>query len=360
MIASFVACSVSAFGQQCLTQIKFGPTTAIGSISSQNEVDCFWFDAVKGDLVRLNCVHNGNQILLVAEILDPARQQIAFKPENALRIEFSVATTGIHRIQLRDRDRYRQGNYELQIRRLNNPEGCHDLCYSFQATRGAITGWAREDCYRFTAKKDAKVQVAKVWNGNRILLVAEVLDSNGKQLSYGDETRLTFDFVPPADGSYVLFVRDRDLYRVDPYTVRLSCLAAECGCTALWRNYGEGHPGTGNKIPALTASGPPKLSATTRIFIENSSGVSNALAVLAVGAAEAADATKFGGLLVVDTLTFVQLPPLPTSGLSVPLWVPNVPDLYCDFCLYLQTVQVDSGATHGLAFSKGLNLVYGR
>ena len=81
---------------------------------------------------------------------------------------------------------------------------------------------------------------------------------------------------------------------------------------------------------------------------------------LLVGPSEGRIPTPLDGLLHVNPLTITPLPPLPPGGLTLPLAVPNIPGLFCDVCWHFQTLQVDPGATSGLAFSPGLLLALGK
>jgi hypothetical protein len=126
-------------------------------------------------------------------------------------------------------------------------------------------------------------------------------------------------------------------------------------CVATWNSYGEGTSGTLG-VPALTLSSNPVLgSATTLDFLSSNPNPSNAF--LGIGAAPAAVATPFAGTLLVDLPTIIPLPLLP--GLTqLPIGLPTDPAL-CATALYLQFVQEDPGAFAGVAFSAGLEAVFG-
>ena len=92
----------------------------------------------------------------------------------------------------------------------------------------------------------------------------------------------------------------------------------------------------------------------------NSSG-QPAAAVLLIGSQEAPHSpTSFGGALHIEPLLAAAPITLPGNGLIYQFFAPNMPGLFCDFCIQLQTVQTDNGATHRLAFSRALELVLGR
>jgi hypothetical protein len=96
------------------------------------------------------------------------------------------------------------------------------------------------------------------------------------------------------------------------------------------------------------------------ITIGNSSDTL-APAFLLIGSQEAMQPpTGYGGTLHLEPLLAAPALTIPPAGFTYPLAVPAMPGLFCDFCLQLQTVQLDGGATHGIAFSRCLELVFGR
>jgi len=117
-------------------------------------------------------------------------------------------------------------------------------------------------------------------------------------------------------------------------------------------NYGQGHPG-GNGVPSLTTSALPRLGTVPNLQLGNSAGQSTA-ALLLLGTSRAAIPTPFGGTLLVLPLLAETLP-LPASGAALPLPIPDDATL-CGVLLQLQHVVVDARASHGLAFSPGLEL----
>jgi len=83
------------------------------------------------------------------------------------------------------------------------------------------------------------------------------------------------------------------------------------------------------------------------------------IAELFVGTATASVPTRAGGtLLVGDLLAVVPFVLLPATPTSFPFAVPFDPAL-CGFHLYLQALELDAGAAHGLSFTPGLELDFG-
>jgi hypothetical protein len=127
------------------------------------------------------------------------------------------------------------------------------------------------------------------------------------------------------------------------------------GPSAASRNYGAGHPGAGG-VPSLLASAPPVLGTAIDLLAGNSSGNGGSAALLA-GFAPANVATPFGGTLLVQIDASFTIP-LPAAGATVPLAIPASNTL-CGLRVFFQTVQLDFAASHGLAFSPGLELLLG-
>ncbi|MEW6744854.1 MAG: SBBP repeat-containing protein [Planctomycetota bacterium] len=124
---------------------------------------------------------------------------------------------------------------------------------------------------------------------------------------------------------------------------------------ASWANYGSGWPGT-NGIPCFTASNDPILCSAIALEICNSLGAPTS-AFLLIGFAPASIPTRFGGTLLV----------LPRWIYSIPLLagITSLPgEIPCDAALaglhlYLQVLEMDPGASHGISFTPGLELVFG-
>lgn len=127
------------------------------------------------------------------------------------------------------------------------------------------------------------------------------------------------------------------------------------GSPAAAVGYGIGHPGT-TGVPGLAASAPPRLGTTTDLQIGNSAVVPTAGALL-VGTLRANVPTPFGGLLQVQILATLPLA-VPVSGAIVPIAVPDLPSL-CGGSITFQAVLADPGASHGIAFTPGLELLPG-
>jgi hypothetical protein len=119
--------------------------------------------------------------------------------------------------------------------------------------------------------------------------------------------------------------------------------------------YGLGWPGT-NGIPTLTAMSNPVIGSPMTVQIANSAG-SNTTAFLVLGLASADLPTVFGGRFLVQPFSILSLG-LPAAGLSVASTIPDDPAL-CGLAVFLQVLELDSGATKGVSFTPGLRLNLG-
>jgi hypothetical protein len=122
------------------------------------------------------------------------------------------------------------------------------------------------------------------------------------------------------------------------------------------RSYGAGWPGTLG-APSLSALQGPVLGGSTLVSIGNSSGTTTQGLLLA-GFAAAAVPTALGGTVLVNGATFGTYS-IPAVGLPVNLAVPDNPALM-GLRVFMQALELDSGASQGVAFSQGLELTIGQ
>ena len=132
--------------------------------------------------------------------------------------------------------------------------------------------------------------------------------------------------------------------------------ATKLQTAASWTNYGAGFPGT-NGVPAFTASANPVLGATISLDAGNSSGTWS-VGLVVLGVQSASIPTRAGGTLLVDPLLQVFLPLTPNGG-SIDGIVPPDAALY-GVSFFAQILEIDPGATFGISFSQGIELIFGR
>ncbi|MEW6744914.1 MAG: SBBP repeat-containing protein [Planctomycetota bacterium] len=140
----------------------------------------------------------------------------------------------------------------------------------------------------------------------------------------------------------------------DAFVVKLDMRA--CEGNAAWWNYGSGWPGT-NGVPCLIANNDPALCSPLSLTICNSLGLSTS-AFLFLGLSAVDLPTPWDGHLLVQP-NWVFLLALPT-GSSFTL-VGDVPcdPTFCGLHLYCQVLELDPGASRGVSFTPGLELLLG-
>jgi hypothetical protein len=110
-------------------------------------------------------------------------------------------------------------------------------------------------------------------------------------------------------------------------------------------------------VPTFTARANPVLGTTVALDLADSSGLWS-YGVLFVGLQRANLHTSFGGDLLVLPL-FTEPVALPPVGAMLFLDLPG-DDSLCSVAADLQVLEADPGATKGVSFTPGLELVLGR
>ena len=100
------------------------------------------------------------------------------------------------------------------------------------------------------------------------------------------------------------------------------------------------------------------LGASIALNVENSLGSSTA-GLLLVGLGPTRIPTPLGGEFLVY---FPQMLPIaiPGAGYSLPIEIPTGCSCLAGSSAYLQALAMDSGASHGISFTPGLRLFFGR
>jgi hypothetical protein len=124
---------------------------------------------------------------------------------------------------------------------------------------------------------------------------------------------------------------------------------------ASWSNYGTGWAGT-NGIPTITAEENPVVGQPIDIDVSNSLGATTP-GYLAVGLATTSIHLKHSGTLLVDAFEWIVLT-IDPSGITISDTLPDDPTLY-GVDVYLQAIELDAGASKGLSFTPGLDLLLG-
>jgi len=175
------------------------------------------------------------------------------------------------------------------------------------------------------------------------------VDSSGSE---GDDASGSLGI--SADGELVAFVSSADDLVANDLNGQNDVFVRN-RCVAIASSYGAGWPGTLG-IPTFLASSDPVLGASLTVTISNSLGA-NTPGLVLIGLSEADVVTGKGGTLLVAPLLWIPL--LIHAGgepLSGPL--PNDPAL-CGVAVDLQALELDAGASKGMSFTAGLELLLG-
>jgi hypothetical protein len=138
----------------------------------------------------------------------------------------------------------------------------------------------------------------------------------------------------------------------DAFLVKLETIST---CPPSSISFGVGWPGTFG-VPSLTAIEDPLLCGTVDVLIGNSAGVPTTGRIL-MGTKKIAYRTPWDGwlLLAPEFGGFCQLPP---GGLQVKLPL-GCQAILCGSSLFVQALELDPGASRGVSFTPGLELILG-
>jgi Tol biopolymer transport system component len=125
---------------------------------------------------------------------------------------------------------------------------------------------------------------------------------------------------------------------------------------ATWNNYGEGFAGLLG-VPTLASSDDPVFGTTITLDVGNSSGAPT-VGLLLIGFAPASIVTSAGGTILVDEMLMSPFA-LATTGASIVESIPYDDWLYGQSAC-LQALELDPGAAKRIAFTPGLELLFGR
>ena len=182
----------------------------------------------------------------------------------------------------------------------------------------------------------------------------------------GDAFSTVLDPVPGGAGRLAVF-GDHNLFTdeligfADNRTLARNLVAwacPRCGTTpAGVGTVGAGWPGTGG-VPGISSEAAPSVGATVQVHVENSAGQATS-GFLLIGASPTIAPTTYGGTIHVAAPPSLVFPVgLPFAGLELVAALPPDPGL-CGTAVFLQVLQLDPGASHGVSFTAALRLDLG-
>jgi hypothetical protein len=177
------------------------------------------------------------------------------------------------------------------------------------------------------------------------------VDSSGAESSW-----LSIQSSMSADGYLVMFENPGSDLIIGDNNGAWDVFANGCTTDASWSNYGNGWPGS-NGIPGFTSRSNPVLGTTITLDLGNSSS-NPTVGLVFLGYQRTSIHSNWGGdLLVVPAITIPITLSYGGDTFTGRIW--NDPSL-CGSAIDLQAVEADSGASKGVSFTAGLELVLGR
>lgn len=252
------------------------------------------------------------------------------------------------------------GWYAFQVNRLNDPAKADRIALNWQIS-GSIAATAGFDVYTLSALGGSSATLtfsSQAVCCPRYLHYAEIVDALGAQVPGAIVNGIgSASFTFPVSGVYTLFVAAENYEDTGWYSASLSCNTwpfTPCGFQPYTGNYGQGWPGT-NGVPTLTST-VPAIGMPLTFSLGNSAGAATQ-GVLLLGANPASIPTTFGGTLLVQVTTFFGPIPLLPGGGTYTVPIPTLSALL-GFGTAWQSIVVDPGASHTLAFSPGLAVIF--
>jgi len=202
-------------------------------------------------------------------------------------------------------------------------------------------------------KEDGNPNITDVYVRDRALAMT-TRQSNGPDGASGNWT--SFGSRMSADGLHVAFVSGAsDLVPGHPTSGACAFLLTRPLRAAASSSYGSGLAGSLG-VPTLGVAAPPLLNQPLDLQVSSSTGGWTA-ALLLIGTQSAQIPTRLGGDLLVVPL-WTALVAVAPAGFDLFTEVP--PDeRFAAFDLYLQALEIDAGAPHGVSFTAGLDLQAG-
>jgi len=196
--------------------------------------------------------------------------------------------------------------------------------------------------------------VADIFSHDRVTGITQrvSVDSSGAEGNgpSGPRTSMSADGLLIGFSSHATDLVPNDLNGVEDVFIHETC-----STDASWSNYGDGFPGT-NGIPSLTSRADPVIGSTVTLDLTNSSG-NYTVALLLLGFQRAQIPTSWGGeLLLVPSLGLLLA--IGPGGAVIAGDIPS-DDTLCGLAIDAQALEVDAGASEGVSFTPGLELVLG-
>jgi uncharacterized repeat protein (TIGR01451 family) len=211
------------------TTLRFADPPTEDAIKVAGETDCFRFDGVDRDVVRVRMVKLSDSAGFFEPRAELRRPDGTLVPGCSLTgrpaFECMLDDTGPHTILIRDALGTNTGDYVIAIQRLNAPVGCTTLRIGDPPTEDAIKVAGETDCFRFEGADGDVVRVRMVKLSDSAGFFeprAEFFRPAGTAVPGCPLTgRTDFTCTLDATGTHTILVRDATGTNAGRYTIQL-------------------------------------------------------------------------------------------------------------------------------------------
>ena len=231
----------------CPSSISFGDIVEC-SIDVAGELDVFTFSGVAGDQVRVRVIETSGDLSPGQELLRPDGTTLC-NPTPSDEQTCLLDSNGTHTILIKDWSGTNSGNYNLVLRRLNNPVGCTSLSFGSGPVSDSIEVAAETDCYTFAGAVDDQVRVRVIETSGDLSPGQELLRPDGTTLcnpTPSDEQTCLLD----SNGTHTILIKDWSGTNSGNYNLVLRRLNNPVGCTSL--SFGSGPVSDSIEVAAET------------------------------------------------------------------------------------------------------------
>ncbi|MCS5723234.1 cell wall-binding repeat-containing protein [Herbiconiux sp. CPCC 203407] len=211
-----------------LGSLPFNAPATRGSISAGGEVDCFTFGAKASDRISLALDSLSAGFSFSTVVIDGRGEGIC----SANWSSCDISGPGPFRVLVQGDDQSPAGEYELRIRKLNDPAGCtpiESVGFGFGPVEGEFTEGGQQHCYSFVGATgdqfDASISNLDLPGQEPDLIM---LDPSGHTLCSLGSWVSSPSCTLPSNGSYAI-VASANPSTLGAYSLQSTCVNPVCG-----------------------------------------------------------------------------------------------------------------------------------
>ncbi len=144
------------------SDLDFTGISTLGTLGFA-EMDCYTFDAVAGDTMRLRHAKTGGNFTPIFVLADPDGGSLSSEcTQSAAELNCSLGATGTYTVLVLDSSSSGggSGTYAIALQRPNNPGNCTSLSFGAAPVAASIGQPAEMDCFRFSGAPADRIQMA--------------------------------------------------------------------------------------------------------------------------------------------------------------------------------------------------------